>query len=100
MPSHIVLIFLFLSAALCAPGIASARTNKSAIRNPQSAIVRLAVLDLGEARTSGRVADRLTKLLSGASASGETRLALLDRALSRAAARGAGYAGSLNMTLS
>jgi len=73
--------------------------GQSAIRNPQSAIVRVAVLDLGAAQTGMRVSERLTKLLSGAGASGQTKVALLDRGLGRAAARGVGYAGSLNMTL-
>ncbi|MBC7930080.1 MAG: energy transducer TonB [Rubrivivax sp.] len=71
----------------------------SVLTSAQGRRVSVAVLDLGEVQTSARVSERLTKLLSGAGASGQMKLALLDRALSRAAARGAGYAGSLNMTL-
>ena len=61
--------------------------------------VSVAVLDMGTTATSARVAERMTKLLAAADAGGQTRLALLDRGMSRAAARGIGYAGSLNMTL-
>jgi TonB family protein len=57
----------------------------------------VAVLDLGAAQTGVRVSERLTKLFSGAGA--RAKVALLDRGLSRAASRGVGYAGSLNMTL-
>jgi TonB family protein len=44
------------------------------------------------------VAERLAKLLASVT-SAEAKFKVLDRALSRAAARGVGYAGSLNMTL-
>jgi TonB family protein len=61
----------------------------------------VAVLDMGAGPTAARVAGRLAGLLSesGADAATATRLSVLDRGLSGAAARGAGYAGSLNMTL-
>lgn len=80
--------FVVLLVAL-APVLASAQGRR----------VSVAVLDLGAAQTGMRVSERLTKLLSGAAAGGQTKVALLDRGLSRAAARGVGYAGSLNMTL-
>jgi TonB family protein len=67
--------------------------------NPQTAVVRVAVLELGEGATAARVSERIAKLLSEASAGEGRRLLVLDRGMSRAAARGAGYAGSLNMTL-
>lgn len=60
----------------------------------------VAVLDLGGTGTGVRVTERLAKMLAAASdARGPTRLALLDRGMSGAAARGVGYAGSLNLTL-
>jgi TonB family protein len=62
----------------------------------QESRVRVSVLDLGKTETAARVSDRLTKLLP---ASGATRLVILDRGMSAAAARGVGYDGSLNMTL-
>jgi TonB family protein len=55
---------------------------------------RVAVLDFGDAETGRRVADQFSELLSQ-----EKNAIAIDRALSRAAARGVGYAGSLNMTL-
>jgi TonB family protein len=57
--------------------------------------VSVAVLDMGARATGARVMERLSKLLAASGAS----LTLLDRGMSRAAARGIGYAGSLNMTL-
>jgi TonB family protein len=60
--------------------------------------VSVAVLDLGGTPTAGRVAERLTKLTASLKIKGTT-LALLDRGMSAAAARGVGYAGSLNLTL-
>ena len=65
----------------------------------QPATVRLAVLDMGEAGTGVRAPSQLSKALAGAQIGG-LRVALTDRDMSRAAARGVGYRGSLNMTLS
>jgi TonB family protein len=56
--------------------------------------IRVAVLDFGETRTGRRAADKLATALSS-----NNVLLIVDREESRAAARGAGYAGSLNMTL-
>jgi len=96
----IILLSLSPSAAgTAAYAQSEIKAEQSAIRNPQSAIVRVAVLDLGATGTGVRVTERMTKLLSGASADGGAKIALLDRGLGRAAARGTGYAGSLNMTL-
>lgn len=61
--------------------------------------VTVAVLDFGEAETGRRVADRVAELLKEMGASGRAKIALVDRDLARAAARGAGYGGSLNLTL-
>jgi TonB family protein len=54
----------------------------------------VAVLDFGDTSTGRRVADHLSVALSSSPA-----LLLTDREEGRAAARGASYAGSLNMTL-
>lgn len=56
--------------------------------------VSVAVLDLGETETGRRAADELSAALAKTSS-----FDLVNRAQSRAAARGAGYAGSLNLTL-
>lgn len=83
-PRHIFLILLLL---LCAVNIAAQqmparRTN-------------VAVLDFGETNTGRRAADTLATTLTAVS-----DFALADRDESRAAARGSGYNGSLNLTLS
>lgn len=57
----------------------------------------VAVLDPGSTQTGRRVADLVARRL--VEASGPSQVAVLDRELARAAARGAGYEGSLNMTL-
>lgn len=54
----------------------------------------MAVLDFGETKTGRRAADKLAATLAA-----QAELALADRDASRAAAQGAGYAGSLNLTL-
>jgi TonB family protein len=56
--------------------------------------VSVAVLDLGETETGRRAADELSAALAKTS-----NFDLVNRAQSRAAARGAGYTGSLNLTL-
>jgi TonB family protein len=60
--------------------------------------VYVAVLDMGGTAMSARVMERLSKLMTSLRIKGTT-LALLDRGMSAAAARGVGYAGSLNLTL-
>ena len=65
--------------------------------HPQPAVT-VAVLDLGETETGRRAGERVARLLAGASA-GPVKLSVLDRELGRAAARGVGYRGSLNLTL-
>lgn len=59
----------------------------------------VAVLDMGGTPTAARATERLSKLLAALKVKGTT-LALLDRGMSAAAARGVGYGGSLNLTLS
>jgi TonB family protein len=80
-------LLLLLLAAL--PAHAPAR---------ESGRAGVAVLEMGGTPTAARVGERLAKLLASTDAGG-VRLALLDRGMSGAAARGVGYAGSLNMTL-
>jgi TonB family protein len=94
-------LFVIVLSALCGGARAQtdARSVESAIRNPQSAIVSVAVLDMGAGVTAERASGRVAKLVADAGARARVRLALLDRGMARAAARGAGYAGSLNMTL-
>lgn len=60
--------------------------------------VSVAVLDMGGSPTAARVAERLTKRLASFVIK-ETALSVLDRGMGAAAARGVGYAGSLNLTL-
>jgi len=55
---------------------------------------RIAVLDFGETETARRATDKLAGALAP-----DKALLILDRDESRAAAHGAGYSGSLNMTL-
>jgi TonB family protein len=57
--------------------------------------MRVAVLDFGDSASSRRVTDEL----AGALSSNSVALSLLNRAQTRAAARGVGYKGSLNLSL-
>jgi TonB family protein len=82
------LLFVVFLSALCS----FARAQGEAKR------VSVAVLELGSTPTAARVSERVAKLLSEAGARGGLKLSVLDRDMTRAAARGAGYAGSLNMT--
>ncbi|HEX8634453.1 MAG TPA: TonB family protein [Pyrinomonadaceae bacterium] len=74
--------------SLSAAGGARAQTGAP----PERATV--AVLDLGETEAAGRAAVELSAALAK-----QTHFDLVNRAQSRAAARGVGYAGSLNLTL-
>ncbi len=56
--------------------------------------IRVAILDFGETQTAKRAVDKLSLPFSS-----DNGLLIVDREESRAAARGAGYAGSLNLTL-
>jgi TonB family protein len=81
-----LLIALALLGALASPSFASAQ---GAARS------RVAVLDFGESAAARRVADEL----AGALQVGSKDVSLISRGQARAASRGAGYAGSLNLTL-
>lgn len=63
-------------------------------RGTTTARPSIAVLDLGETETGRRAADELSAALAKTSS-----FDLVNRAQARAAARGTGYAGSLNLTL-
>lgn len=82
-----ILFFVALASCPCLAATAERR-------------VGVAVLDFGETETGRRVADRVAALLQE-TAAGEQglKVSLVDRGLARAAARGAGYGGSLNLTL-
>jgi protein TonB len=82
-------LFVVLLSALCLVARAQGESRR----------VGVAVLDMGAGSTAARVSERVAKLLAESGVRGSFRLAPLDRDMSRAAARGAGYAGSLNMTL-
>ena len=81
------LLLVALSFALSPPRAAT-----------QGRRVSVAVLDMGGSPIAARVAERLTRLFASFTIKG-TKLVLLDRGMSAAAARGVGYAGSLNLTL-
>ena len=66
--------------------------NAAAQTNAQR--IRVAVLDFGNTQTAKQATAKLT-----AAVSADNGLLIIDSEESRAAARGAGYAGSLNMTL-
>lgn len=83
------LALVILCIALSPAPHASAQENRR---------VSVAVLEMGGTPTAARVTERLSKLLVSLKIKGAT-LALLDRGMSAAAARGVGYAGSLNLTL-
>lgn len=81
------LLFVLFASALCGAARAQGGPGR----------VSVAVLEMGAA--GSRVTERVEGLVSEAAGRVGLRLALVDRGLSGAAARGAGYAGSLNMTL-
>ena len=99
------LLFVIIPVLACASAVAVSAQTVAARR------VRVAVLDLGETETGRRVADRLASALASEPATApaataartveksEPRIEVLDRELVRVAARGVGYAGSLNLTL-
>jgi TonB family protein len=61
--------------------------------------VRLAVLDFGQSRTGLKAADRIRELLRSAVPGGDLHFDVTDPDLARTAAAGAGFKGSLNLTL-
>jgi TonB family protein len=89
MNQRVTLKLLIVALALASANAAAAR---------EGGRVSVAVLEMGSTPTAARAGERLTARLSSVREGG-ARLALLDRGMSAAAARGVGYAGSLNMTL-
>jgi len=80
------ILFLIAGAVLFStPNVLAQKTERSA---------RVAVLDFGNSAFGRQAADDLYAALFS-----EKKLSLLDREQARTAARGAGYTGSLNMTL-
>lgn len=93
MPDMRALIIIALLAGALAPC-----TRAAGVELSQPAITA-AVLDFGDSEAGRRAADRVAGLLAEAAAGLKIKLTLVDRDLGRAAARGAGYGGSLNLTL-
>ena len=79
-----ILFFIFAACALSTNSVAQSGASR----------VRLAVLDFGETETGRRASSRLALALSSTN-----QFLMIDRDESRAAARGVGYKGSLNMSL-
>ncbi|HEX8151093.1 MAG TPA: TonB family protein [Pyrinomonadaceae bacterium] len=88
MKFRLALFILFVT--LC-------HAHASAARDEQRR-VSVAVLDMGGTPTAARAAERVSKVMASLKIKG-TKLSVLDRGMSAAAARGVGYAGSLNLTL-
>ncbi|HEX8775786.1 MAG TPA: energy transducer TonB [Pyrinomonadaceae bacterium] len=80
--------FLLVVALTCALSVGSSAQEQGMAR------ARVAVLDFGATPEGRRTAERVASSLAR-----DERLSIMDRDLSRAASQGAGYAGSLNMTL-
>jgi TonB family protein len=76
--------------SVCALALCATVTHAHVVAERAS----VAVLDLGETETGRRAADELSAALAKTS-----NFDLVNRAQTRAAARGTGYAGSLNLTL-
>jgi protein TonB len=84
----------FISALACLLLVLSAADGMAqAVAQPPPR-TSIAVLDLGETEAGRRVADELSAALARA-----PHFDLVNRAQARAAARGIGYTGSLNLTL-
>ena len=75
------------------------RPADAAVDDPAgSRPLSIAVLDFGETEAGRRAAEHVAAALARPGES-TAKISVLDRGLSRAAARGIGYTGSLNMTL-
>ncbi|MCA1566467.1 MAG: TonB family protein [Acidobacteria bacterium] len=84
----------FISALACLLVLSAAGGPAHAAAQPPPQRTSVAVLDLGETEAGRRVADELSAALART-----PHFDLVNRAQARAAARGAGYAGSVNLTL-
>jgi TonB family protein len=92
---------MFLAALLSFPAGVAARSTRvrldyfwQEVRQPVARPLTLAVLDFGDSAVGREAAENL-----GANLKRETGLIVTDRDQARAAARGAGYGGSLNLSL-
>lgn len=83
-----------LVALTCALFVNTTAQEEQPQSQPVFRRARVAVLDLGQTNEGKLTADRLAAVLSA-----DERVSVMDRDQGRAAALGAGYAGSLNMTL-
>jgi TonB family protein len=90
MSRRLAILFAFASLAFALAPHARASTRDNVTRD----VMRVAVLDFGDSATAQHVSDELADALSSNSS-----LSIINRAQSRAAARGVGYAGSLNLSL-
>ncbi len=89
--SHFPIVTVFLCLCVSCANEASAFS----VAHQTSRRVNVAVLDFGDTETGGRASEALHAALAA-----DSKLLLAERSLVRAAARGVGYTGSLNMTLS
>jgi TonB family protein len=96
MKSRRTLLIISILSALFLQG---ARAVRVLAQTNDARRARVAVLDFGETPAGQRVAERLSAGLSSVDPSKASDFQMVDRDASRAAARGAGYAGSLNMSL-
>ncbi len=85
----VVAVFLCLRVSCASEPNAFSRAHQTSRR------INVAVLDFGDTETAARASEALQAALAA-----DSKLILTDRSLVRAAARGVGYTGSLNMTLS
>lgn len=81
-------VFLVIALTCVLSANAVAQTSSGTTR------ARVAVLDFGQTEEGRLTAERLARSLAS-----DERLSIIDRDQSRAASLGAGYAGSLNMTI-
>jgi len=84
-----VLVLLILSLWVFSPDFASAASQRP---------LRVAFLDFGKSATGHRVADQIAQIFIAGHRNGPA-FQVMDRDQARAAALGAGYQGSLNMSL-
>ncbi len=89
--SHIVIA---VAAFLCLCVSCANEASAFSVARQTSRRINVAVLDFGDTETAARASEALHAALAA-----DAKLILMDRSLVRAAARGVGYTGSLNMTL-
>jgi TonB family protein len=96
VPTQSLAPVLVLVLALVLPVRSQISNFKANINNAQTAArpVTLAVLDFGDSNLARQASEKFASNLKH-----ETGIVILDREQVRAAARGAGYAGSINLSL-